>query len=157
MKGRTRSFRDPSRAADGPLRRWEETLRRSQFRLVGLHLGAHLPRAEVEVTEPALKGFHVQDLRIGPAHSIVPQLRFEQTNKAMSQLTYRILLTKEPEGGFTVNVPALPGCVTFGENIEHAMAMAREAIELYVETLQAEGDLVPDDSQTFEYSLVLAS
>jgi predicted RNase H-like HicB family nuclease len=37
------------------------------------------------------------------------------------------------------------------------MAMAREAIELYVETLQAEGDLVPDDSQTFEYSLVLAS
>ena len=75
----------------------------------------------------------------------------------MSQLTYRILLTKEPEGGFTVNVPALPGCVTFGENIEHAMEMAREAIELYVETLQAEGDLVPDDSQTLEYSLVLAS
>ncbi len=75
----------------------------------------------------------------------------------MSQLTYRILLTKEPEGGFTVNVPALPGCVTFGENIDHAMEMAREAIELYVETLQAEGDRVPDDSQTLEYSLVLAS
>jgi antitoxin HicB len=75
----------------------------------------------------------------------------------MSQLTYRVLLTREPEGGFTVNVPALPGCVTFGENIEHALEMAREAIELYVETLQAEGDPVPDDSQTFEYSLVLAS
>jgi len=75
----------------------------------------------------------------------------------MSQLTYRILLTREPEGGFTVNVPALPGCITFGENIEHAMEMAKEAIELYVETLQAEGDPVPDDSQTFEYSLVLAS
>ena len=76
---------------------------------------------------------------------------------AMSQLTYRILLTREPEGGFTVNVPALPGCVTFGENIDHAMAMAKEAIELYVETLQAEGDPIPDDSQTLEYSLVLAS
>ncbi|MBK7382420.1 MAG: type II toxin-antitoxin system HicB family antitoxin [Flavobacteriales bacterium] len=75
----------------------------------------------------------------------------------MSQLTYRILMTREPEGGFTVNVPALPGCVTFGETIEHAMAMAKEAIELYVETLQAEGEPVPDDSQTFEYSLVLAS
>jgi len=75
----------------------------------------------------------------------------------MSQLTYRVLLTREPEGGFTVNVPALPGCVTFGENIEHALEMAREAIALYVETLQAEGDTVPDDSQTFEYSLVLAS
>ncbi|MGV9012554.1 MAG: type II toxin-antitoxin system HicB family antitoxin [Flavobacteriales bacterium] len=75
----------------------------------------------------------------------------------MSQLTYRILMTREPEGGFTVNVPALPGCVTFGETIEHAMEMAKEAIELYVETLQADGEPVPDDSQTFEYSLVLAS
>lgn len=75
----------------------------------------------------------------------------------MPQLTYRILMTREPEGGFTVNVPALPGCITFGENIEHAMAMAKEAIELYVETLQADGERVPDDSQTFEYSLVLAS
>ena len=74
----------------------------------------------------------------------------------MSQLTYRILMTREPEGGFTVNVPALPGCVTFGETIEHAMEMAKEAIELYVETLQADGEPVPDDSQTFEYSLVLA-
>lgn len=56
----------------------------------------------------------------------------------MPQLTYRILLTREPEGGFTVNVPALPGCVTFGESIDHTMEMAKEAIELYVETLQAE-------------------
>jgi len=58
----------------------------------------------------------------------------------MAQLTYRILMTREPEGGFTVNVPALPGCITFGENIEHAMEMAKEAIELYVETLQADGN-----------------
>ena len=58
----------------------------------------------------------------------------------MPQLTYRILMTREPEGGFTVNVPALPGCITFGENIEHAMEMAKEAIELYVETLQADGE-----------------
>lgn len=61
----------------------------------------------------------------------------------MNQRTYRILLTQEPEGGCTVNVPALPGCITYGNDIAHAMAMAREAIELYVETLQAEGDLIP--------------
>lgn len=60
----------------------------------------------------------------------------------MNQRTYRILLTQEPEGGYTVNVPALPGCITYGNDIEHAMAMAPEAIELYVETLQAEGDLI---------------
>ena len=47
----------------------------------------------------------------------------------MSQnLNYRILLTKEPEGGFTVNVPALPGCITYGENMEEAVAMAKDAI-----------------------------
>jgi len=57
----------------------------------------------------------------------------------MAQLTYRILLTQEPEGGYTVKVPALPGCITYGESIEHAMAMAKEAIELYVETLQVKG------------------
>jgi len=61
----------------------------------------------------------------------------------MSQLTYRILLTPEPEGGYTVNVPALPGCITYGESIDHAMAMAKEAIELYVEMLQADSDPVP--------------
>ncbi|MBK6628591.1 MAG: type II toxin-antitoxin system HicB family antitoxin [Flavobacteriales bacterium] len=75
----------------------------------------------------------------------------------MSQRTYRVLLTQEPEGGFTVSVPALPGCITYGESIDHALSMAKEAIELYVETLEAEGDPVPDDSKTFEYSLVLAS
>lgn len=75
----------------------------------------------------------------------------------MSQRTYRVLLTQEPEGGFTVSVPALPGCITYGESIDHALSMAKEAIELYVETLEAEGDSVPDDSKTFEYSLVLAS
>lgn len=75
----------------------------------------------------------------------------------MSQRTYRVLLTPEPEGGFTVSVPALPGCITYGESIDHALSMAKEAIELFVETLEAEGEAVPDDSKTFEYSLVLAS
>ena len=73
----------------------------------------------------------------------------------MDRSTYRVLLTKEPEGGYTVNVPALPGCVTYGETIDQAMSMAQEAIELYVETLRAEGEPVPDDSQTLEYSIVV--
>ncbi|HQV39356.1 MAG: type II toxin-antitoxin system HicB family antitoxin [Flavobacteriales bacterium] len=73
----------------------------------------------------------------------------------MAQRTYRILLTKEPEGGYTVKVPALAGCVTYGESVDHAMSMAQEAIELYVETLKAEGEPVPDDSATLEYSLVV--
>ncbi|MFH1320257.1 MAG: type II toxin-antitoxin system HicB family antitoxin [Bacteroidota bacterium] len=55
----------------------------------------------------------------------------------MQQLTYKILMHKEPEGQYTVTVTALPGCVTFGENVYHAIKMAREAIELYIEELQA--------------------
>ena len=42
--------------------------------------------------------------------------------------TYRILLNPEPEGGYTVTVPALSGCVTYGETIEEALSMAKEAI-----------------------------
>ena len=41
----------------------------------------------------------------------------------MSSLSYRILLREEPEGGFTVTVPALPGCITFGETTSEAMCI----------------------------------
>jgi antitoxin HicB len=48
----------------------------------------------------------------------------------MTQRTYHILLTPEDEGGFSVSVPALPGCFTQGETIEEAIEMAREAISV---------------------------
>jgi antitoxin HicB len=57
----------------------------------------------------------------------------------MEQLTYKIHLHKEPEGGYTVIVPALPGCITWGENIEQSMVMAREAIEGYIATQKVIG------------------
>ena len=69
--------------------------------------------------------------------------------------SYKILLTKEEEGGYMVTVPALPGCITQGDNIEEAMALAQEAIELYIEELQARGEKIPDNSNTLEYSLNL--
>lgn len=67
--------------------------------------------------------------------------------------TYKILLQKEPEGGFTVTVPALPGCITYGDNIDEALAMAKEAIELYLDELKERGEKIPDNNQTLEYSL----
>ena len=69
--------------------------------------------------------------------------------------TYKIHLHKDPEGGYTVSVPALPGCITYGEDVDEAIAMAKEAIELYIEELQERGETVPDDSNTLEYSLNL--
>ncbi len=68
---------------------------------------------------------------------------------------YKILLTKEDEGGYMVTVPALAGCITQGDNIEEALVMAQEAIELYIEELQARGEKIPDNSNTLEYSLNL--
>ena len=58
--------------------------------------------------------------------------------------TYSIVLRPEPEGGFTVRVPALPEIVTHGENEQEALTNAREAIELSLEHRLAEGDELPE-------------
>jgi len=71
--------------------------------------------------------------------------------------TYRIILTQEPEGGYTAIVPSLPGCITYGDNVNHAIDMAKEAIEGYLEVLKEQGDEIPDDSRSLEYSLTLTS
>ena len=71
--------------------------------------------------------------------------------------TYRINLRKEEEGGYTVFVPSLPGCITYGETVDEAIDMAKEAIELYIEELQDRGESIPDDSNVLEYSLNLMS
>jgi len=67
--------------------------------------------------------------------------------------TYKIHLQKEAEGGYTVTVPRLPGCITYGADVDEAIAMAREAIELYIEELQDRGEPIPDDTNTLEISL----
>jgi antitoxin HicB len=73
----------------------------------------------------------------------------------MRVLNYRVLLRKEKEGGFTVIVTSLPGCITYGETLEEALVMAREAIELYLDSLIAEGEEIPTDETTLEYTLSL--
>ncbi len=62
--------------------------------------------------------------------------------------TYRVLLNHEPEGGYTVTVPALSGCVTYGDTIDEAISMAKEAIELYIESLVEHNEPVRDESST---------
>lgn len=73
----------------------------------------------------------------------------------MKVLSYRILLRKEPEEGYTVIAPSLPGCVTYGETIEEAIAMASEAIELYLESLREHGEDIPTEEATLEYTLTV--
>ncbi|MGC1122672.1 MAG: type II toxin-antitoxin system HicB family antitoxin [Candidatus Methanofastidiosia archaeon] len=70
-------------------------------------------------------------------------------------LAYRVLLRNEPEGGYTVVVPSLPGCVTFGDSVEEAITMAKEAIELYIESLRAHKEEIPTEENTLEYTVMV--
>ena len=54
----------------------------------------------------------------------------------------RIILEPSPEGGYTVYVPSLPGCISEGDSLEKALENIREAIDLYLEPL--EDDFVID-------------
>ena len=60
-----------------------------------------------------------------------------------SSREYEVVLTPEDDGGYSVSVPALPGCTSQGETREEALDMIREAIELYLESLDAHGDPIP--------------
>jgi len=59
---------------------------------------------------------------------------------------FNIVLRPEPEGGFTVIVPALPGCVTYGRTLAEAKKMAKDAISGYVASLRKHNEPVPTAS-----------
>jgi len=61
-------------------------------------------------------------------------------------MRYSVVIMPEPEdGGYTVFVPAIPGCVTQGETVEEALAMAQEAAQGLVEIMAEDGeDLSPE-------------
>ncbi len=61
-------------------------------------------------------------------------------------LKYTVILVPEEEGGYSVELPALPGCYTQGETREEAIAMAKEAIELYLESCKAHNEPIPEES-----------
>lgn len=52
-------------------------------------------------------------------------------------LTTTAVFQSEPEGGYTVTVPGLPGVISYGETIERAEANVLEAIRLHIENLRA--------------------
>jgi predicted RNase H-like HicB family nuclease len=60
-------------------------------------------------------------------------------------LQYNIILRPEPEGGFTVVVPALPGCITYGKNLKEAKEMAYDAIGAYLVSVKKHGGHVVSD------------
>ena len=64
-----------------------------------------------------------------------------------AQYRYTVVFDPEPEGGFTVTCPALPGLVSYGESLEEARAMATDAIQGYLESLRELGRPIPSDDR----------
>ena len=59
---------------------------------------------------------------------------------------YSVIIHDAEEGGYWVEVPALPGCYSQGESVDNALKNAKEAIALYLEVLNEENADIPTDS-----------
>jgi predicted RNase H-like HicB family nuclease len=57
-----------------------------------------------------------------------------------------VLLYRDEDGYFIVEVPSLAGCVSQGETREEALANIQEAIALHIEVLQDRGEPIPNDN-----------
>lgn len=64
-----------------------------------------------------------------------------------SQLQYEAVFMPQDDGGFTVEVPDLPGCISEGDTLEEAKNNIEEAIQLYIDTLRARGKAVPSPNK----------
>jgi antitoxin HicB len=58
--------------------------------------------------------------------------------------TYTFVFDPDPDGGFVVTCPALPGLVTWGATLQEARDMARDAMEGYIEVLIEDGEAIPE-------------
>jgi len=59
----------------------------------------------------------------------------------------RVVLEPSEDGGYTATVPSLPGCISEGETKEEALRNIREAIELYLDSVEDDASFAPDAEQ----------
>ena len=70
-------------------------------------------------------------------------------------MQYTVILDADEEGqGYTITVPALPGCISEGATRSEALANIREAIIGFIEGLEKAGEPVPVESQPVELETV---
>jgi predicted RNase H-like HicB family nuclease len=70
---------------------------------------------------------------------------------------FRVILEPNELGGYTVMVPLLPGCISEGDTKKEALANIKEAIELYIESLQADGEPIPTEEAVEEAVVEVAA
>ena len=68
-------------------------------------------------------------------------------------IRYNVIFRPEPEGGFTVIVPSLPGCITYGKNLGEAKKMCVDAIKGYISSLKKHKEPIPTDEANFFTSI----
>ncbi|OHA91039.1 MAG: antitoxin HicB [Candidatus Zambryskibacteria bacterium RIFCSPHIGHO2_01_FULL_44_22b] len=67
----------------------------------------------------------------------------------MRYLQYNLVFRPEPEGGFTVFAPALPGCISYGKTLEEAKRYIQDAIRGYTISLRKHNERIPTDEKSF--------
>ena len=60
-------------------------------------------------------------------------------------MTYTVVLFREPDGRYSISVPALKGCHTWGDTVPDALENVREAIASYLEVLREDAEPIPAD------------
>jgi predicted RNase H-like HicB family nuclease len=63
---------------------------------------------------------------------------------------FKVVLELNEDGGYTVYVPLLPGCISEGDTRKEALANIKEAIELYIESLTDDGEPIPSEDSIEE-------
>ena len=69
-------------------------------------------------------------------------------------MQYSVVLIPEEDGRYTLTVPALLGCTTFGDTTDEALDNARDAIQQYVASLEAHGKTIPRECGPAEVATV---
>jgi len=61
-------------------------------------------------------------------------------------LKYDVVFEEQPDRGYTVTVPSLPGCISEGDTFEQAKENISDAIKLYLEDMAHDGEEIPQEN-----------
>jgi predicted RNase H-like HicB family nuclease len=74
----------------------------------------------------------------------------EMKSRHPRTLSWSVFYEQAAEGGYVALVPALPGCHTQGETLEETERNVKEAIALYLESLEAHSETIPEEGPSFQ-------
>jgi antitoxin HicB len=81
----------------------------------------------------------------------VGEMTTKKLSRKISSRTFQVIksgivfeLQLEPEGGYTISVPSLPGCISYGETFERSIEMIKDAISGWLAVAKEEGIPIPE-------------